>query len=167
MPVESLRDLADDVREVSTGATSAAVAAGTTIAEGTYTTASLGNVRATLTGFRGDIAEVRAELDALDVRDFIVHETGERVIALWTWERTVRHHLVRLDETLRRSVDTAETVALGIRRRTHVVRAGETLQAIAGRLLGDWREWTRIAEANGLTHGAVAAGTVLDIPDRR
>ena len=54
------------------------------------------------------------------------------------------------------------------RRRTHVVRVGETLQSIARDELGDWQAWARIADANGLDPAAtLTPGASLLIPATR
>lgn len=53
------------------------------------------------------------------------------------------------------------------RRRTHVVRSGETLQSIARDDLGDWTLWGDIATANGLDPGAaLTVGSELLLPAR-
>jgi hypothetical protein len=49
--------------------------------------------------------------------------------------------------------------------RAHVVRAGETLSAIAARRYGTHREWRRIAEHNGIDDpAALEPGRVLELP---
>lgn len=50
---------------------------------------------------------------------------------------------------------------------THTVVAGDTLSAIAARLLGDGQRWTEIAELNGVRDPrALQVGAVLRIPPR-
>lgn len=50
--------------------------------------------------------------------------------------------------------------------RKHTVRSGDTLQSIAARLMGDWRQWPRIAETNDLDPASsLTVGTELTIPE--
>jgi len=47
----------------------------------------------------------------------------------------------------------------------YIATDGETLQRIALRVYGDAKAWTRIADANGKTTGAVVAGELVVLPD--
>lgn len=167
MPVESLHDLAADATTAIAGARAASEAARATLTAGSYTPASLNNLRATLTGHRADLRAIRSDLDASDVASFQHRARADRSIALWAWERSTRRTLLRVEDQLRRAEDLADLVALGVRRVVYVVRHGDTLQSIAAKHLGDWREYPRIVEANGLTPGALTPGTVLTIPEKR
>jgi hypothetical protein len=53
-----------------------------------------------------------------------------------------------------------------IRQRTHIVREGDTLQALAKLYLGDFSRWTEIADANDLDSTTLVTGSVLKIPRR-
>lgn len=167
MTIRSLQDVATDAAEILDGLRDAQAAIRAGLVDGSANAARLNHLAAGLGAHRGDIRALRSELDVTQVAEFQLYERGETTIALWAWERGLRHQLLRVEAAALAAEELADDVALGLRERVHIVRAGETLQAIAAKLLGDWREWTRIAEANSLTPGAVAAGTVLVIPDRR
>lgn len=48
---------------------------------------------------------------------------------------------------------------------THIYAAFETLSGLAHRYYGDWREWRRIADRNGIVDARrIAPGTALLIP---
>ncbi len=47
---------------------------------------------------------------------------------------------------------------------SHLVQAGETLQGIAAAYYGDAGLWYKIAEANGISGGAITAGQRLTVP---
>ncbi|WP_298516643.1 LysM peptidoglycan-binding domain-containing protein [uncultured Nocardioides sp.] len=145
--------------------TTAAVAGA--LRSGTYTPRQVGHLRATLQGLADDAWEIRHGLDAGDVTRWQLTDRADDTIALWTWERTVRKQLVRFQGQVRKVDEVALQLSTGRRQQTHMVRSGETLQALAARYLGAWTEWPRIAEANGLAPGQPASGTVLVIPDRR
>lgn len=134
---------------------------------GTYTPRQVGHLRATLQGLADDAWEIRRQLDAGDVTRWQLTDRADDTIHLWTWERTVRRTLVKIQGQIRRVDELAEQLAKGRQQRMHVVRSGDTLQSIAAHYLGAWSEWPRIAEANSLTPGQPSSGTVLVIPDRR
>jgi nucleoid-associated protein YgaU len=167
MAIESLRDFAAEVGTALLATRTTLDDVIIAVEDGAVTAARLANLRASLTGHRLALRALRSELDATDVSTLQVHERADRTLALWAWERKLRVAVLKIEDRCRVLDAIAADVALGIRRQVYVVRAGETLQAIAARLLGDWREWPRLVEANGLAPGAIAAGTVLLIPDRR
>lgn len=139
----------------------------TALQTGTQTDRQLQHVIATLAGLLEDLADIRTDLDALDVTDLQLLPDAKDTIILWTWERGVRRELVRLNARIRQVQATASSLVTGQDSQTHVVRSGETLQTIAAKHLGDWREWPRIAALNKLAPGQPASGTVLTIPPRR
>lgn len=167
MPVESLSDLAAAASDASDRASAAIADVADVLLTGTVSRGRLANLSATLGGVRDDVRAVRQDLDGIDVSSFQFHARGDRTVALWRWERVLRRSLVQVDADLRASVELTAKVALGIRRKTRVLRSGETLQAIAAQELGDWREWPRILEATGLEAGSIPSGTVLVIPEKR
>lgn len=134
---------------------------------GTYTDRDLLHLVATFSGVGEDIDVVIGDLDPLDVETLLLMDTGLDTVVLWRWQLAVRHGLGMLAARSRDAQAAAESLVSGVDARTHVVRSGETLQAIALRYLGDWREWTRIATLNDLAPGQPASGTVLTIPPRR
>ncbi len=166
MAITAIRDFEAEVGTLLTGI-SGVVATARTALGATGTRRALSNVRSTLSGLRADILSARDDLDATDITDLVRYQDGEDLIRLWQWERGLRRRLVRLDRRLR----VAEAVvvnALEARAdKVYIVRSGDTLQTIAARQLGDWREWTRLADVNGLGAGALTAGTQIRIPPRR
>lgn len=166
MAITAIRDFEAEVGSILTAASSAATAARAAFgAAGTRR--ALSNVRSTLSGLRSDILGARDDLDATDITSLVRYQDGEDLIRLWRWERELRRSLVRLDGHMR-VLEAVVVNALEARAdKVYVVRSGDTLQSIAARELGDWREWTRLAEVNGLAPGALTSGTHLRIPPRR
>ena len=163
----SLLDIRDDVADIVEGVASATAGVTTALQTGVATPAQLGALRASLTGYRADIDAVRADMDSTDVSTFQLYDDAAVLISLWDWQAGLRSALIKLAPKVR----AAETVALrliaGSARVVYTSKSGDTLQAIAAKFLGDWREWNRIAEANGITAGALASGTRLVIPPKR
>ncbi len=157
----------DDIVEVTTAFAAALDAVDAALEAGTATAAQLGAVDSTLTGLQLDVRAIRADLDAADVTAYQLSDNAEVTLRLWAWERDCRHHLGRMEAGLATARDQAQELAAGQRRDLYVVKSGDTLQSIAAAKLGDWREWTRIADANGLEPGQPTAGTVLLLPPRR
>lgn len=163
----SLLDIRDDATDLTTGVAAAILAVQAALASGTQTERQLGNLRASLTGYRADLAEIRTMLDATDVLDFQLYDDGAVTIQLWAWERALRHALIALAPAVRSAEAVAEQLVEGSTRDVYTTRSGDTLQTVAAKFLGDWKEWPRIAAANGLAGGAVPSGTRLTIPPRR
>lgn len=136
------------------------------LSEGTYTTRDLRYLQASIAGERTDLRALRRRLDGTDVTLSLAVQTGERIIALWAWERGLRNALLPVEAGLRDTAAAARELERGRALKTYVVRAGDTLQGIAARFLGDWREWTRLLEANGLGGTAIIPGMVLTIPEK-
>lgn len=126
----------------------------------------LRGLRASLAGYSGDVKALRADLDATDIRDTLAHEWPEDVIRAWQLERRSRRALVHAAASIRAADDVAEALERGARLRQYVTRSGDTWQSVAARLLGDWREWPRLVEANDGDPAALPAGTVLVVPRR-
>lgn len=163
----SLRSIGVPAREALDRAVAVVAQARTTLQAGGVSLTTIGNLRATLTEVRSSLRSVRDDLDATDVTAFQFRERADRDIALWAWERGLRRALIRVDAQIRIVDELAETLALGVRRKVYVVKSGDTLQMIAARQLGDWRDWPRLVEANGIAPGTLTVGTVLTIPERR
>lgn len=167
MDVESLFDIAADVADVLARASDVLDEAAPAIESGDWTAPKVGSLRASASSIRADIQRVRVDLDSVDVAGFQRVPNAVGLLELWIWERETRRALVLLGDELRQADEAAETWQQGQRQRVHVVRSGETLQAIAAKYLGDWKEWHRIAAANDLEPGQVPSGTVLVIPETK
>lgn len=126
----------------------------------------LRGLRAALAGYSGDVRRLRADLDGGDIRDALAHEWPEDVIRAWQLERRSRQALVQAAVQIRAADDVAEALERGARLRQYVARSGDTWQSVAARLLGDWREWPRLVEANDGDPSVLPAGTVLVVPRR-
>ncbi|MCI0347513.1 MAG: LysM peptidoglycan-binding domain-containing protein [Chloroflexi bacterium] len=164
---DSLLDFRDAGETIAAGVAETIAGIEGALRGGTYTARQLGNLRASLTGYRDDIVDLRAELDDTDVADFQLYEDGAVTIRLWQWERALRHSLVVLAPQVRAAETVATRLVAGRADQVYVSRSGDTLQRIAARFLGDWREWTRIADANGLGAGELPSGSTIVIPPRR
>lgn len=164
---DSLTDLRDAALSLASGVSAALASVQSALATGTATPAQLSTLRADLTGYRGDLADLRTDLDATDVADFQLYDDGQVLIQLWIWDRETRRALVALAPKIRAAEDVAERLVAGAAREVYVTRSGDTLQKLAARFLGNWQEWPRLAEANGLDGGALASGTRIVIPPKR
>ena len=160
----SLLDLQADIDDLAARLASALAILEEKLVAETWTVRDLRGLRASLAGVDSDIGEVRSQLDAADVTTYLIADSAERRIQLWRWERETRKRLVRLRGQVAQADAIAAEVEAGQARTRHAVRSGETLQSIAAAYLGDWREWPRLAAANGLAAGTVTPGTVLIIP---
>jgi len=165
--VSDLLDIRDAAEDVATGVAAAIAGIESALTTGTVTAGRLGNLRASLRGHRAEIAAIRGDLDALDVTDYQLYPDAAVTLALWGWERELRHSLVAVAPSVRQAEKIAVRLVSGSARKTVTARAGETLQSIAARELGDWRDWVRLADANGLAPGALVAGTQVVIPGKR
>ena len=162
-----LGTIASDVGDITTAFRVLDDTVGDLLLQGTATLKTLKNIQATSTGLLADIRTVRGTLDATDVRDEVLAERGDSIINVHRFGRRTRFTMSPLENSLRVIAELARKLEQGFIQRTHVVRSGETWQAIAQRHLGDFREWPRIADANGLDAQDLVAGLVLVIPDRR
>jgi nucleoid-associated protein YgaU len=126
------------------------------------------SLRAGLEGVRGDARALLRELDATPEEDLLIVEDGAVLLALWQWRHETRHALVDVIGQTRDVQDLAQEFVGGQRRKVVVSRQGDTLQRIAARELGDWREWPRLLTANpSVGVGALPSGTSLIIPEKR
>lgn len=165
--MSDLLDIRDAATDALDGITVSLAVVTSALSTGTITAGQLGNLRASLTGHRADIAAIRVDLDALDVTDHQLYDDAAVTLTLWKWERLTRHQLA----TLLPAVRTAETIATrlvaGSARQVVTARDGDTLQSLAARYLGSWQEWPRLAEVNGLTPGPLTPGAQIAIPAKR
>lgn len=168
MAVASLRTLQASAEAITAGWATTRAAVADALADGSYTTATIRHLRAEVQWLLDEVRTWRRSADLVDVTDYQHTERADDTWQLLRWEREVRHQLGRLGYQLRRLWETLEKLEQGAKKRLYVVRSGDTLQSIAGRLLGSWEEWPRLLEANpGVAPGAVASGTALVIPERR
>lgn len=166
--IGSLDDIVDAVDAVGDRFEAARQAIADALDSDSQTDTQVQALRADLSGVAGDLRSVRRDLDAVDAVDFLHAAGGRRTIAMWRWQRRTRRALGGVVA----AVVEARRIAADLRgqRQDQVVVAldGDTLQTIAARALGDWREWPRLLKSNpGLNVGPLAAGTTLALPDRR
>lgn len=84
---------------------------------------------------------------------------GARTLAAWRWRLATRHALGVVAGVALDAGRGAELLDVAEAGSSVVVRRGDTLQSIAGRELGDWREWPRILDANPSPEpGTLASG---------
>ena len=135
----------------------------------TQTQQQVRNLEATMTGLVGDVRRLRTDLDTTDTATLLLTANdAERLLAVWTWERETRSAVQGFVFGVIESADIAKELNEGSDRATVTTRAGDTLQSIAARELGNFAEWPRILDANpGLLPGTLAAGTVLILPEKR
>ncbi|MEQ1494498.1 MAG: LysM domain-containing protein [Novosphingobium sp.] len=145
-----------------------AVAAATAADGAEISPADALSVVAGLDGVRQDGRAVLADLDTTQEEDILVVQDANVLIQLWLWRRNTRKSMMAALGRCRELSDIAYELVQGKRQKVIVTRQGDTLQRIAARELGDWREWPRILDANpGLAPGDVPSGTSLVIPERR
>lgn len=137
------------------------------VRQGKATAQTIRHLRAEIQGYLDDARALRVSLDLVDVEDLQSVDLASDTLALWRWEREVRHTLGSAGYQLRRLWEQLRDLEQGSTRTLHTVRSGDTLQRLAARYLGDWREWTRILDANpDLEAGALTGGQVLVIPQK-
>lgn len=164
MPVSSVSDVVESVEELE----ARLAQAGAAVANEDLTTEDARTIAASLEGVRGDARAIMKDLDATRDEDLLVVQDGAELIRLWTWHLETRRGLLQLVADARAGQDTASEFVGGQKRKVVVTREGDTLQRIAARELGDWREWMRLLEANpGISPGALPSGTTLLIPEKR
>lgn len=132
------------------------------------TQAQVQALRADVEGALEELRLLRVDLDGFEATDKLTVTEGSVIIAVWRWQRRVRGALVDVASALHEVARIAADLKGQRQDRIAIVRDGETWQSIAARELGDWNEWPRLLAANpDLAPGALTAGTVLAIPDRR
>lgn len=86
-------------------------------------------------------------------------QTGDFVWTLAKKQRLARKSIIELLRRLLRETRPLST-------RTYIVRAGDTLQRIARRELGDFNRWVEIADTNDLPTTDLSVGQSLKLPRR-
>lgn len=164
MPYGSVLEVIADIEEI--GARFAEVAGVVDPTALTHEDAE--TLRSGMDGIRTDGAVVLTELDATQEETLVVVDDGALFIETWRWRRGTRRALMQMLGKARAVQDAAQQVIEGMKIRVVVTKQGETLQRIASRELGDWREWPRLLAANpGVSAGEVPSGTTLVIPEKR
>lgn len=126
------------------------------------------SLAATTAGVIGDCRALLAEMDTTIAETLAPTGDPASVIALWEWRRLTRRDVVLLLGEARGIQDLALDLVAGQRRKVVVTRQGDTLQRVAARELGDWREWPRLLAANpDVDPGELPSGLSLVIPERR
>jgi nucleoid-associated protein YgaU len=162
-PTPTIRDAILDVTAAVSDGLASVVAA---LSTGTQTTADIRRTSAVFTDAAAQVRTIRRDLDGYDPVARRLYPDAALTLTLWQWERAQRWGLAGLDANIRDGRSIAMELLQGRGLTLHAVRAGETLQSIAAKFLGDWREWPRIAEANGLAVGASIASLNLIIPTK-
>jgi len=134
-------------------------------ARSTADPAALARVRTRAIELRSRCRDVRDDLDALDVLGTV--DEGAELLEAAIWERQTRHDLLALE---RHAGDLAAAIGAlqpgGYQQRTTQVRAGDTLQVIAKREMGDWRAWPQLVAANDIDPGEpLTVGSTLIVPE--
>lgn len=156
-----------DAGAISAGVRTAIASVDTLLRQGKATAQTIRHLRAEVQGYLDDIRTLRTNLDLVDVEDLQTADRADDTLALWRWEREVRHTMGSAGYQLRRLWELLRDFEQGSTRTLHTVRSGDTLQRLAARYLGDWREWPRLLDANpGLEAGPLTSGQVLTIPSK-
>lgn len=126
------------------------------------------NISASMNGVRSDGFDILRTLSTIDDESLAVIDDGEVTVKLWTWRRATLLSVTTLMGQARAIQDLVADFVGGLKQKVIVTREGDTLQKIAARELGDWREWPRLLAANpGLPTGAVDSGLTLIVPEKR
>lgn len=114
------------------------------------------------------LAEVGTYIEDLEDTDELtlaVIVDASNSLALWRWRTSQRTLMIDFLSQVVEMERLLLTIVSGIEERLVVVRQGETLQSIAARELGDWREWRRLLDRNpGLSPVSIDPGTTIVIP---
>jgi len=168
MATPSLRSTLSDAGEVPAAVRAVWSEVEDVITDGSATRSDLQHLAAEIDGQLDDIAAIRADLDQVDGEDQIRGTHPDQLVQAWKAERETRRQLVKLAGALLDLAEAVDRITDGDAREVYVSRQGDTLQRIAARLLGDWRAWTDLLEANpDLSPGPLASGTLVVIPERR
>lgn len=136
------------------------------LASENWSRAQLGAVVTGCETLRGELLELRWELDGWRVETALNNpDDGEKVIFLWGWERGLRRGLVAVGGGVLRIKQRAVGLLQQQTLKTWTVRDGDTLQRIASVALGDWQRWREIGAANGVAAHEVVAGMILILPE--
>lgn len=112
-----------------------------------------------------EVADYVVDLTTTDALELAAIVDAANSLALWRWRAAARQSTVRTLRQLRELQSILATFARGVEERLVTVRQGETLQSIAARELGDWREWRRLVERNpGLSPVFIAPGALIVVP---
>lgn len=151
------------VFDAMTAAKDAAASLSASVAAAADPSALMGQVVATREAARAALALI----DEMAVMDS-AGPPGEARIGGVVYRTQARRDLVDVCRlTLAVEDAVREAQSRQPRRRTRIVRAGDTLQSIARDELGDWTLWAGIATANGLDPGAtLTVGSELLMPER-
>lgn len=164
MPVESIRDVVEDVEAIGERLTSVLELAETPGM--THETAQ--SIVASLEGIKADARTTITDLDSTQDEDLLIVEDGAILLRLWNWHRDVRRYLLGVIGKADDAQDVADEYVGGQDQKVVFSKQGDTLQRIAARELGSWNEWPRLLQANpGVSVGNLPPGTPLIIPEKR
>lgn len=107
----------------------------------------------------GVASSIRSTLTSADIALTGLPQSGEILLAGWRWQADTLRSLLRLDQDAQ-TVNTALKQVQGEQRQQVSVKAGDTLQRIAGRTLGDFRRWPELVALNNLIPGQPLPATL-------
>lgn len=129
------------------------------------TRANFANISASLGETLTTARTLRADLQALDENTLISVIDGGRQLAIWSWRRDTSSSVMQFIAQAQAWKEQVDSLLEGLAVSIVTVKDGDTLQDIAARELGDWREWPRLVEANpGLDAEDLVTGTRIVIP---
>ena len=164
----SLKEIATATDEVVLQVSTLRITVAPKLLAGTATERELLYLDTGLRNAQQDLRATRALLDPLEVEGVVIGEHPADLLNAELQARELRHSGLVLEAQVLRAREATLELLAGAARRTVFVQAGETLQGIAARELGDWRAWPKLLEANpGLQGGALTPGVQLQIPKTR
>ncbi|MEL6347806.1 MAG: LysM domain-containing protein [Myxococcota bacterium] len=168
MTIARTQDVTDEIQRISDVVGVGIIGIQSALRSGQAGEAELAGFQVLLSTASADLLALRDEVGALDVTGLELVPDAESRIELWGWQVGALSQFRKVAAQILEARSIAAQLRSGRRPRTHVVIAGETLQSIAADVLGDWREWERLLDANGLDPAAVLTpGVELVVPERR
>jgi len=168
MSFASLRDVEAELSVIAGALSPVLGELAAVLPSGQATDAQLGRLDTSLETACDDLRTLRDAVGALDVAAYQFGDDAADRLGLWGWQVDTVSTLRAVTDQALQAQAVIGQLREGLRPQVYEVRSGETLQSIAQAVLGDWREWERLLDANGLDPAAVLQpGTALVIPEKR
>ena len=165
---DSLRDVEVELARIADTLAPVLAELAAVLPSSSATDAQLGRLNTALGTARDDLRTLRDGVGAVDVASYQFGDDAADRLGLWGWQVDTVSRLISIADQALQAQAVVSQLREGSRPSVYEVRSGETLQSIAQAVLGDWQEWTRLLEANGLDPAVVLQpGTVLVIPEKR